>query len=214
VPGCCEPQGYDRVFGDRFARRQANRYRRKGLNRTQQRMVDFLVSQGIDGAHVLEIGGGVGELQLELLRRGAARATNLELVAAYDVPARRLAEEAGLADRVERRVLDIARSPHEVEPADVVVMHRVVCCYPDYARLLGAAGDHARHLLVFSHPPGSLFSRGVHVAQNLVLRVVGSTFRTFAHPPAEMLRVLEERGLRSAYVHRGAAWYVNGLVRG
>ena len=40
--------------------------------------------------------------------------------------------------------LDIARSPEAVAPADVVVLHRVVCCYPDHVALLTAAGEHAR----------------------------------------------------------------------
>lgn len=40
-------------------------------------------------------------------------------------------EAAGMADRVTRRFLDIAQTPDGVEPADVVVLHRVVCCYPD-----------------------------------------------------------------------------------
>jgi hypothetical protein len=33
-----------------------------------------------------------------------------------------------------------------------------MCCYPDYARLLGAATDHARHALVFSYPARNLLS--------------------------------------------------------
>jgi magnesium-protoporphyrin O-methyltransferase len=39
-----------------------------------------------------------------------------------------------------------------------MVLHRVMCCYPDYARLLGAAADHARHALVFSYPARNLLS--------------------------------------------------------
>ena len=58
-------------------------------------MLDFLTAQGLDGASVLEIGGGVGSLELELLRRGATRATNLELVDSYDDDAAALADEAG-----------------------------------------------------------------------------------------------------------------------
>ena len=81
MAGCCNPRGCDRLFGGRFARRMAARYRRRGLDKTAQRMVDFLASRGVEGATVLEIGGGVGEIQLELLKRGAARAVNLELVA-------------------------------------------------------------------------------------------------------------------------------------
>ena len=55
-----------------------------------------------------------------------------------------------MTDRVTRRFTDIATSPEEVEPADVVVLHRVVCCYPDYERLLSAAASHAKRLLVYS----------------------------------------------------------------
>jgi magnesium-protoporphyrin O-methyltransferase len=213
MPGCCDHQGYDEVFGPRFARRVARRYRRRGLGSTERDMVEFLARRGVSGASVLEIGGGVGEIQLELLRRGAARATNLELVAAYDGPAAELAREAGLADRVERRLHDIVEAPGEVELADVVVLHRVVCCYPDYERLLGAAADHARHLLVFSHPPRNLATRAFISAQNAVLRLTGRRFQTFTHPPQAMLAVLRERGLSAVHTRRGLVWHVQGLVR-
>jgi hypothetical protein len=34
-------------------------------------MIEFLDQRGIEGATVLEVGGGVGEIQIELLKRGA-----------------------------------------------------------------------------------------------------------------------------------------------
>jgi 2-polyprenyl-3-methyl-5-hydroxy-6-metoxy-1,4-benzoquinol methylase len=213
MPGCCDPSGYDDVFGERYARGLARRYRRRGLDRTARRMVAFLEQQGLAGASVLEVGGGVGGIQLELLGRGAVRATNLELSGEYDEKAAELAAEAGVADRVERRTIDIAADPEAVEPADVVVLHRVVCCYPDYERLLRAAADHARRLLVFSHPPRNIVSRSLLGAENAMFRLTGRTFRTFAHPPEAMLGVLTDAGLRPAYQHRGAIWQVAGLER-
>ncbi len=137
MAGCCNPRGCDRFFTRRFARRVAKRYRRKGLDETARRMVAFLELRGIEGATVLEVGGGVGEIQLELLKRGAARAVNLELSPAYEEEATSLLRAAGLEGRAERRLHDIAVDPEGVEAADVVVLHRVVCCYPDYERLLG-----------------------------------------------------------------------------
>src|ERR687886_631490 len=97
---CCGSRGYARMFNDRFARRRAARYRRRGLDRTARRMVDLLPPGAVSGGTVLEIGGGVGEIQLELLRRGAVRATNLELADSYDGPALQLAAEAGMSARV------------------------------------------------------------------------------------------------------------------
>ncbi len=151
--GSCCPGDYHRFFSKRFARRLARKYQKRGLDKTARKMADFLRDRVIEGATVLEIGGGVGEIEIELLKAGAARTQNLELSPGYEQEARKLAEEAGVGRRVDWRIHDIARDSQAVEPADIVVMHRVVCCYPDYDRLLGAAADHARRALVFSYPP-------------------------------------------------------------
>lgn len=196
-----------------MARRAAERYRKNGVDKTAKRMVAFLEEHGIEGATVLEIGGGVGEVQIELLKRGAARTVNLELSPGYDDEAMVLMREAGVEGRAERRLHDVADDPGGVEPADVVVLHRVVCCYPDYERLLSSAADHARRLLVFSYPPRNVLSRLLLGAQNLLFRLQRKEFRTFAHPPARMLGVVEERGLLLAYTHRPVVWQIAGFER-
>lgn len=213
VDGYCEPEGYDATFSDRFARRMARRYRRRGLSRPARAIVAFLTDRGIDGVSILEIGGGVGELHVELLRRGAAKATNLEISTSYEPEAARLLERAGMAGRVDRRFLDIAQVPDEVEPVDVVVLHRVVCCYPDYERLLGAAASKAGSLLVFSHPPGNRASRVALWADNTRRRLTGDPFRAFVHPPEAMRNVAVGSGLRDTYTWRGFGWCVIGLER-
>lgn len=214
MEGCCDPRGYDDTFGARFSRHLARRYRKRGLDRTATRMVAFLLDRGVEGATVLEIGGGVGDLQLELLRHGAARATNLELVDSYDADARALATEAGLADRVTRRRLDLATAPDAVDSHDVVVLHRVVCCYPDYQRLLGAAAAHATRLLVFSHPPRTPLTRALVSAENLGFRLRRRPFRTYVHDPDALTRAAQAgqgARLQEVYRHRGRAWHVVGL---
>jgi hypothetical protein len=213
MTNCCNPRGCDQFFNTRFARRVAKRYRKRGLDKTARRMVAFLEQVGIGGATVLEIGGGVGEIHIELLKRGADRATNLELSPAYDDEAHKLVAEAGLEGRVQRRLHDVAMDPDAIEPADIVVLHRVVCCYPDYERLLGVAADHAERQLVFSHPPRNAISRFVIGAQNLGFRLLRREFRAFAHPPSAMLGVLRARGLRPTIQAQGVVWQVEGLVR-
>jgi 16S rRNA G966 N2-methylase RsmD len=213
VACCCDPRGCDKFFTQRFARRVAARYRKKGLDRTAGRIVEFLESRGLEGATVLEIGGGVGEIQIELLKRGAARTVNLELSPAYEEEAKRLLREAALEERAERRLHDIAMEPDGVEAADIVVLNRVVCCYPDYERLLGAAAQRARRLLVFSYPPRNAVSRLLIGAVNLAFRLRRREFRTFAHPPAAMLGLLDERGLRRTFTDHTLVWQVAGLER-
>lgn len=108
---------------------------------------------------------------------------------------------------------DIAADPDGVEAADVVVLHRVVCCYPDYERLLTAAADHAKRLVVFSFPPRNTIGRVLVTVGNAMLRLIGREYQTFVHPPAAMLAVLEQHGLTSVFEHHGVAWQVAGLER-
>src|SRR6478735_1608795 len=155
VGGTDGAERYEPVFDSRFAERLARRYAKSGLTPPEQRIVDYLADDvGIEGATVLEIGGGIGEIQIELLKRGAKATVNLELSAAYDEVAARVAADAGTAQAMTRRTgIDLARHPEAVDRADVVVLHRVVCCYPDSEQLLAAAAGRAERAVVFSHPP-------------------------------------------------------------
>ena len=205
---------YEQEFDARFARRLAKDYRRHGLTPAAQRIVDFADSTGLDGASVLEIGGGIGNIQVELLLRGASRTTNLELSGAYEDEAARLLDERGMRKRVTRMLgVDLAVSPDAVEPADIVVLHRVVCCYSDYDALLTAAATHARHAVVFSHPPRTWFTRASRWASSLMYRLTRNEYRWFVHPPESMIDVLARHGFTPSYRHHDRVWSVVGAVR-
>jgi magnesium-protoporphyrin O-methyltransferase len=214
MASCCEPDpdGYRDMFTPRRARRAAQQFRTSGLDRDSRRIVDFLETLGIQGASILDVGGGVGPLHLELLRRGAARATSIELVDSYDAEADALAQELGLAGRVTRLHGDLAADPDLVSRHDIVVMHRVVCCYPDANLLLAAAADHAGRALVFSHPPRNVLARAAVGAENLTRRVRGQRFRVFVHDPRTMLDAAADGGrLQPLLLHHGLAWDIAGL---
>lgn len=189
------------------------RYEKDGLDDTGARMVAFLRERGVEGGTVLEIGGGVGALQLELLAAGTERATNLELSPEYEESAHALLRERGLEDRVDRRVGDVVVEPALAGPADAVLMHRVVCCYPDYDSLVGAAAERTRRYLVMSFPRDRALFRAGARALNLWFRLLRWDYRTFIHPPAAILAAAERRGLRLATESRGRIWQVAALER-
>ena len=212
MASCCETEDYNRAFGPRYAAQLARKYRRRGLDRTSRGMVDWVEAQGIQDATVLEIGGGVGSLHVELLRRGAARATNLELSSTYDDDARSLAEEYGVADRITRLRTDVATDPDAVEVHDIVVLHRVVCCYPDAERLLNAAATRAERLLIYSHPPNNALHRALTAIENTYQRVARHPFRTFVHDPRQMAAAVSSDGFALAYRRQGVVWQVAGFT--
>ena len=209
MKSCCPPKGAE-IFTERLARKDAARYRRKGVGPVGERLVGLVRGRGHD---VLEIGGGVGALQLELLRDGVERAVNVELSPAYEPEADRLAREAGVETRVERRVLDFARGADELDAADIVVMHRVVCCYPDMPQLVGAAADHSRQVLALSYPPDTWVFRTAAVGINLWSRLRKQEFRFFVHKPAAIFGVAGEHGLQLVTRERHRFWEIAAFER-
>src|SRR5881392_4534964 len=115
MSNCCSPKGYRWVFSERSAQAEARRYRRRGLDATSRRIVDFLRTQGVEGSTVLEVGGGIGGIQIELLKAGAARAVSIELTPTYEEEATALLREMGLEERVERRIMDFAAAGAAVD---------------------------------------------------------------------------------------------------
>jgi magnesium-protoporphyrin O-methyltransferase len=202
------------MFGKRQARKDLRRYRRRGLSGDARRAVAFLRSAGLQGATVLEVGGGIGAAAVELLRAGAERAVNVELSSGYELVARELVDEEGIAHEwVERRIGDFVAAAPGLPAADVVMMNRVVCCYPDYAALLDAAASHARRFLVYTYPREGPAARTVVGIANAVMRLAGREFRAYVHPRRAMLAVAEAQGLRLVREHRGVVWQVAAFAR-
>lgn len=201
------------MFSPRVARRSFERYRSKGLDDIERRMVAAAKQSGVQGARVLEIGGGMGAIQAELLEAGAATGEIVELVGAYEPYARKLASDMGFADRVTFRVVDVLDDPDAVAPADVVVLNRVVCCSPDGIELTGTAARLARRAIVLSYPRDVAWVRlGIGVL-NLGQRLLRRSFRAFVHSPARLRGAAEEHGLHATECGRTAFWEYTTLQR-
>ena len=213
VTDCCSPKGYRWVFSERSARGEAKRYRRKGLDSTSRRIVDFIKRQAVENRTVLEVGGGIGAIQIELLKAGAAHATSIELTPTYEEVAAGLVREAGFTNRIDRKVMDFAAAAEQVDTADIVIMNRVLCCYHDMPKLAGAASDRTRQLLVMSFPRETWWTRVGLKVGNSALRLTRREFQVFLHSPKAILATSEGHGLRTVFDQTGAFWTVAALRR-
>jgi len=201
------------MFTPRAARRSLRRYRQRGLDDIERRMFETASAGGLEGARVLEIGGGVGAIQAELLAAGAERGEIIELVAAYEPYARELARERGLEGRTSFRIEDVLESTETVDPADVVVLNRVVCCSPEGVRLAGVAARLSRRTLVLSFPRERALVRTGLGLVNGAMRLMGRSFRVFMHPRASLLAAVEAEGLRLDESGHGPLWEFVALRR-
>lgn len=203
---CCTTAALGEVFGERHSRRDARRFRRKGLERRARRLLDALAAAApLGGATSLEIGAGIGGLSITLLERGAARADAVDASPAAAMVARELAEEAGVADRFSMQVGDFAALGIE-ERYDVVILDRVVCCYPGWRELLGPAAAAARRALAMSYPREAWYNRAFRRLLNGAMALLRMDFRFYIHSPAAMHGLLREQGLEARVVGREGPW--------
>jgi magnesium-protoporphyrin O-methyltransferase len=205
---CAHCRDLPEFFGEKLAHRELKRYRKHGPSKTTRMLVDVLVGQGIRNATVLDIGGGVGAVQHELLASGAARVVNADASPAYQGAARQEAERRGKLDRVEFYLGDFVEIGPAIPAMDVVTLDRVICCYPDVSALVGASAAHARSLWGAVLPREHAATRVLFRLFNLWQRVRGKEFRVYLHPASRVESELRSRGLSPLLHRRTFVWQV------
>jgi Methyltransferase domain len=213
VSGCCARHGQEELFGAKMAARDARKYRRKGPDAIARSLARRSGARGVEGATVLEIGGGIGQVLLTLLEEGAASGEVIELVPDYEPYVRVLASEAGVADRVAFRTADLVADPAAGRPADIVVLNKVVCCTPDGVELAGIAASLARRTLAISYPRRSWWVRAFARAANVYFSARRRRFRVYAHLPQALHAAVEAHGLARVSERDGPVFRVVAFER-
>lgn len=205
VPDChCDC--LDRTFDDRAARDDLRDYLRAGPDRSTAILVSVL-APGAAGKTLLDIGGGIGAIQLELLAAGLASATDVDISAAYVATARAEAARRGLADRIVHRRGDFVEIAGDVPPADVVTLDRVICCYPDLDALARSAASRARERLGVVHPKDTWWIRAGAAIMNGVRRPFGK-IAFHVHRTERVEALLRSEGLEREWAGGTRFWRV------
>jgi len=135
IPSCC--------FDEWAASNSKRARKRETAAAITAALLSALDEAGLEGRSVLDVGCGTGDLALAALGHGARTVSGFDLGAGAIANARALADERGMAERAAFQVGDGSQAT--LPTSDVVVLNRVVCCYPSadalLANTLGAAGS-------------------------------------------------------------------------
>ncbi len=201
-------------FFSRLARFYRWRFRVFGFEKTQRQLLAGIRQACIEEATLLEIGCGAGHLHQALLQSGARHAVGVDLSARLLEEARRQAQQAGLAARTDYLQGDFVALADEIPPADIAILDKVVCCYPDPERLLAAALEKTRRVLALTYPRDRVVTRSGVALMAALLRLAGSSFRPYVHSPAAIDGWITAGGFQRRYSKRTYAWQTDVYVRG
>ena len=204
---CCCP--HSRSGGRLFsfvARNYRKRFSKKGFEPSQTQLMTGLQQAGYEGASVLEIGSGVGHLHMSMLEQGAATATGIDLAPKMIEEAVDWSKQRGLAERVQYFQGDFMEILPQVTPAEVTVLDKVVCCYPDADGLVHRSLEKTLRVYALTYPR---YRWSVRLAVGLgaiLMKLIGSSFRPYAHNPAEIEAWITAEGFDKLYQNTTLIW--------
>jgi magnesium-protoporphyrin O-methyltransferase len=206
----CGCDDFTSVFDGRTAERDRDRYRRHGPDRTTAMLLELVRPAVARGSTVLDVGGGIGVIDQELLRAGAGHATLVEASPAYLAAASQEARQRHMLDRIEFVDGDFVGRAGAIDPADIVTLDRVVCCYPDVDRLVSLSAARARHLYGLVLPRDRPLIRFGLAVQNAWFRLRGRAYQAFAHANDRVDALVAAEGLRPR--DERATWFWRVVV--
>ena len=189
----CGCDGLATTFDRKVADEDRDHYERGGPDHTTRLLLDLLRPYGVAGATILDIGGGIGVIDRELLTSGAGHAVLVEASPAYLEVARQVAREANLLDRLEFVEGDFVSHAEHIDEADIVTLDRVLCCYPDAPALVGASAARAGRVYGLVLPRDHLLVRTALRLANRWFRRRGGGF--YAHSNEQIDALVAAAGL-------------------
>ena len=151
-------------YDEKRATSELRKYREQGPIPSTRALIEALKAEGVEGATLLDIGGGIGAIQHELLDAGATRAICVDASAAYLDAAREEGRRHGHDGRVTYLHGDFVDLADLVGPPEIVTLDRVINVYPGWERLAGLAAGRAKRLF------GLVYPRDTRVVRLIICR--------------------------------------------
>jgi len=181
-------------FDRKVAERDLRSYHRDGAAALTKLLLSELRRWPLEGADILDVGGGIGVISMELAAAGIRSATVVEASPAYLEVARR---EVG--------------SRYGSRPTQFVLgdFAAIAPTLADAEALLRGVAARARRLVALTYPRDRWYMRTWTGLQNFWRKLSGNAFRSFIHPPQRMDAVLEAAGFVRATQQGKGVWVLD-----
>ncbi len=205
---CPHCQGAEKLFDASTARGDLESYRRSGPAKTTRMLLDAIRKAAYRDHTLLDIGGGVGAIQHELLKDTVQSAVHVDASTAYLGASQEEAGKRGHRDRVKYVYGDFVELSPEIAPADIVTLDRVLCCYPDMPALVAASSTRARQLYGVIYPRDTWWTRLGGKVFNLWFVLRRNPYRFFVHRAGAVDEAIRANGFAPRYQQTSGFWQV------
>ncbi len=204
---CPQCEGIETSFSQKFVQKELREYREKGLNKVTRLLINQLKIEGLEDLSLLDIGGGVGAIQYELLKSGMISAISVEASSVYLEAAKEEAERQGLTDRISFHHGNYVDLAPDIPTADLVTLDRVICCYHTM-ELVKTSITHARKLYALIYPRDIWRTKVFTALENFVYWLKRSKFRSFIHPTKDVHAITQAHSFQRCFSRKFKFWQI------
>ncbi len=190
---CC---GANIQFDIKNAKKDLKRYLKKGPRKPTRLLVEILKAEHLKNQSLLDIGGGVGIIPLELVPNKVNKVTDVDASEGYISIAKSESEKRHKNLNVTYILGDFVDVHQRIEKHDIVTLDKVICCYPNVEKLLKTSLSKATTYYGLVYPQASFLSRIIVWILNLSLKIKGNPFRTFIHSPRVVHNTITNAGFK------------------
>lgn len=193
---------------DKRAQKHRRNFERSKYSGTSKLIMKYLDEDGINGHSVLEVGCGVGGVCLELIGKGASSTTGIDISPEMISTAKKLSESKGYSDKASFVVGDAAKLP--LPASHIVILDRVICCYPNAEELLGNSLASCLATYVISYPrDDGLWRFLLPVVTSIakgVMKLIGLKPFFFLHSTRKLREYINLRGFQEVFMKSMGPW--------
>jgi len=206
--GCCQCQGIENMFDKKAAKRALKQYLKKGPSKTTEMLLKAIHKKGVKGLDFLDIGGGIGAIQYDLIKAGASSGTSIEASPAYIDLVKEEIHKNNLAEIIDFKHGDFTTIASDVDSADIVTLDKVICCYDNMSQLVRLSSKLSRKIYAIIYPRDVWWTRLALPFINFYPIIKGSPFRVFIHPTKKVEEIIFRNGLKRDYYDTTLFWQV------
>ncbi|MBE7553430.1 MAG: hypothetical protein HS126_20360 [Anaerolineales bacterium] len=205
---CCHCQAIETRFNQKVAAEKLKQYRQQGPEKTTRLLLEALKMEGVVGLTLLDIGGGIGAIQHELLKAGLSSATGVEASSAYLSASADEAGRQGHADRLSHYHGNFTDLAATLPTTEIVTLDRVICCYHDMPALVELSAARASKLYGLVYPRDTRWVKLGFALENLLFWLRRNPFRLYIHPTAAVEAIVRTHGLKRRFYQTAGVWQV------
>jgi len=206
--GCCQCRGIENMFDKKAAKRALKQYLKKGPSKTTDILLKAIHNKGVKGLSFLDIGGGIGAIQYDLIKAGASSGISIEASPAYIDLVKNQIRKNNLAEIIDFRHGDFTEIAPYVDSAEIVTLDKVICCYDDMSELVKLSSKLSRKIYAIIYPRDVWWTKLALPFINFYPLIRRSPFRVFIHPTKKVEEIIIKNGFKRDYYAKTLFWQV------